>query len=94
MSDIKYEAFTLQTRHEFSHSFLKVTLTNVCRPNFPGFTRAVKMSIQYIRIQIHQIRQRFVLMTELIDLDLRHTEGRTQPPTGLQHRNSPKAFIY
>lgn len=35
---------------EFSHSLLKVTVINVCRPDFPGFTRAVKMSIQYVRI--------------------------------------------
>lgn len=78
---------------EFSHSLLKVTVINVCRPDFPGFTRAVKMSIQYVRIQIRQIRQRFVLTTELIWIS-DTLRAELSPPTGLQHQTQSKAFIY
>lgn len=76
---------------EFSHSLLKVTVINVCRPDFPGFTRAVKMSIQYVRLQIHQIRQRFVLTTELIWIS-DTLRAELSPPTGLQHQKQSKGF--
>lgn len=36
--------------YEFSHSLPNVSLTNVCRPEYPGITGAVKKSIQYVRM--------------------------------------------